>query len=310
MRARVVVVLVTYNREHLVTQSLDALAAQTVPPAAVVVIDNASTDASGDRARRHGIGADVVTLAENHGGAGGFAAGIARVLDRHAPQWLWLMDDDTITRPDTLETLLAANAAHGDRADVLASTPVWTDGREHPMNTSRQRVGARPGQLASARRVGARAIRTASFVSVLLRADAVRRHGLPLADYFIWSDDFEYTGRLLREGQGLRVAGSVVEHRTPQFAGATTDPGDRFYFDVRNRLWALGRTSSFRWWEKALYGGRSVFGWLRTLREHPRLRPLALRAVRDAVRAGPRPTRAVLRWEPAVSDAVRQWERR
>src|SRR5699024_1089872 len=44
---RVVAVVVTYNREELLQQCLDGLAAQERLPDAVVVIDNASTDASG-----------------------------------------------------------------------------------------------------------------------------------------------------------------------------------------------------------------------------------------------------------------------
>ena len=41
---RVAAVVVTYNRLPLLQQCLAALKAQTVPPAAVWVIDNASTD--------------------------------------------------------------------------------------------------------------------------------------------------------------------------------------------------------------------------------------------------------------------------
>src|SRR5699024_10353887 len=45
--ARIVAVVVTYNREQLLADCLDALAAQDRRPDAVVVIDNASSDASG-----------------------------------------------------------------------------------------------------------------------------------------------------------------------------------------------------------------------------------------------------------------------
>ena len=36
----------------------------------------------------------------------------------------------------------------------------------------------------------------ASFVSLFLRMDTVRQFGLPIAEFFIWSDDWEYTRRI------------------------------------------------------------------------------------------------------------------
>src|SRR5699024_11891575 len=104
----VVAVVVTYNRETLLQQCLDALGAQERRPDGVVVIDNASTDRSGEVAQEHPLAADVVHLRRNVGGAGGFAAGIARALVRHGADWVWGMDGDTIPRPGALRELLGA----------------------------------------------------------------------------------------------------------------------------------------------------------------------------------------------------------
>jgi rhamnopyranosyl-N-acetylglucosaminyl-diphospho-decaprenol beta-1,3/1,4-galactofuranosyltransferase len=305
----VVAVVVTYNRAELLAQCLDALAAQTRRPDAVVVIDNASTDTSGEVADRHRVSSEVVHLRRNVGGAGGFCAGIARAILRHDADWVWVMDDDTIPTPTALETLLdAADAYPGDLA-VLSSRAVWTDGRDHPMNIQRTRMGADEQELADAAQAGGRPIRTASYVSALLRAADVRRLGLPQAEYFIWSDDFEHTARLLRDGHGLHVPGSVVEHRTKTFANAQASPGGRFYYDVRNRLWALLRTDSFTTKEKILHGGRSVLGWLRQLLRHPDLLPVGRRGLSDALAHGPRASAHVLAADPEVAEDVRTLEK-
>lgn len=308
---RVVAVVVTYNRAGLLAECLDGLAAQTRPVDAVVVIDNASTDGSGHVARAHPVGADVLTLPRNVGGAGGFAAGMAHALTVHDPAWLWLMDDDTIPTPTALAGLAEAVLAHPGPLRVLSSTAVWSDGRVHPMNVSRQRVGAGRDELEAARRAGGRAIRTASFVSILLDAQQCRTHGLPYADYFIWGDDSEYSGRLLRDGRGLQVGGSVVEHRTAAFGSWQSDPGDRFYYEVRNKTWVYLRSGSFRVHERVLYGGSAVLGWVRSvLRSSDRERLLrgGARGLRDALRAGPRPTVDVLDRMPPLSDEVRAVE--
>lgn len=307
---RVVAVVVTYNRAGLLQACLDGLAGQTRPLDGIVIIDNASTDESGAVADAHPIGADVRHLDTNLGGAGGFAAGIALALRDHNPDWLWLMDDDTVPTATALAGLVDAVTRYGgerDRLAVLSSTAIWTDGRIHPMNVSRERIDASRAEREHASEVGSRAIRTASFVAIGLRADRCREAGLPLADYFIWGDDTEYSARLLRNGLGLQVAGSVVEHRTAAFSSWQADPGPRFYNDVRNKLWVFTRSRAFGFVERVVYGGSAVIGWLRTvLRSHRRRELLgyAGRGLRDALRAGPRPTTEVLAGLGDVSEAV------
>ena len=49
--ADVTVVVVTYNRKALLTLCLNALRRQTLAPARIIVIDNASTDSRAGRLR-------------------------------------------------------------------------------------------------------------------------------------------------------------------------------------------------------------------------------------------------------------------
>ncbi|MDR1798751.1 MAG: glycosyltransferase, partial [Bifidobacteriaceae bacterium] len=96
---KVVALLVAYNRRDLMLQTLDALAAQTRPVDAILVVDNASTDGSGAAARSHRSHPEVLTLSRNTGGAGGFAAGLAHAAFSLAAGAVWLMDDDTAPEP-------------------------------------------------------------------------------------------------------------------------------------------------------------------------------------------------------------------
>src|SRR5699024_6919284 len=204
--------------------------------------------------------AHVRRRAEAPGGAGGFRAGLPWALDAHAPDGVWLRDDDATPRPGAHAALIDAAAAHPRELAVLSSTAVWTDGRIHPMNRSRVRMGSNAIERGDAAAVGAHPIRTASFVAIALNTEHCRRAGLPYADYFIWGDDTEYSGRLLRSGLGIQVHDSIVEHRTVAFASWQSDPGPRFYYDVRNKLWVYLRSGSFRWWERIVYLGSAVLG--------------------------------------------------
>jgi GT2 family glycosyltransferase len=132
------------------------------------------------------------------------------------------------------------------------------------MNTPRTRPGAPGAALDAAAAVGCRPIRSASFVSILVDRSAVERHGLPEAAYFVWNDDFEYTTRLLREGVGLYCPASVVVHKTRTFGSTDADPGERFYFEVRNKLWLFTRSDGLTPRERAFYGIATVRRWART----------------------------------------------
>jgi rhamnopyranosyl-N-acetylglucosaminyl-diphospho-decaprenol beta-1,3/1,4-galactofuranosyltransferase len=295
MSSSVTAVVVTYNRSDLLAECLDALAAQSRPADRVVVVDNASTDATPTLlADRPAV--DVVRLNHNTGGAGGFAAGLAVALERPC-DLVWLLDDDTIPTPGALEQLLRAREHYpGPLPVVVASRVLWVDGRDHPMNTPRARPGVTRAETQAAGAVGARPIRSASFVSILVDTRAVRARGLPVADYFLWNDDFEYTTRLLRGNVGLYVPDSTVVHKTATFGSTDADPGERFYYEVRNKVWTFTRSRGLSPSEKALYGASTLRRWARTFARSPR-RDVLWRGMRAAVRdarTGPRLTAAVL----------------
>lgn len=294
---RVVAVVVAYNRRDLLREALDALAQQTRELDAVVVVDNRSDDDSAVVAAEHPVGAEVLSLARNTGGAGGFAVGLAHAVEKQDADLVWLMDDDTIPTPEALAELLRARETYPGPVALLGSKVVWHDGREHPMNTPRRRPGASAEQIARAAAAGAVPVRSSSFVSMLVDGRAVRHHGLPVADYFIWNDDFEYSCRLLRRGTGLHVPSSVVVHRTKTFGATDVDPGERFYYEVRNKIWMLTRSPALSPFERVLYTGASIRRWVRTYVRSARrdvLRSAGLRGLRDGIVRRPRRTADVL----------------
>ena len=285
-RTNVVAVVVAYNRQELLRRCLDGLAGQTAPPAGTVVVDNASTDASARVAAGHPLGAHVVSLPVNTGGAGGFAAGIARALTRFPQaEWIWLMDDDTIPTATALEALVGAAAAYPGSPALLASRAVWADGTEHPMNRPRTRPGLPALLHRHAALAGARQIRTASFVSILIDARAVREVGLPRASYFLWNDDFEYTSRILRGRIGLYVPASVVHHLTRALGSSDADPGERFRFEVRNKIWTFRDCEGLGPIERAAYEAATARRWLRAAASSAD-RATLWRAGREGLREG------------------------
>ncbi len=244
MSERVCAVVVTYNRKELLRECLEALRGQTRRVDHILVVDNASTDGTEEMLRAEFPEVEVLRLPENQGGAGGFHEGMKRAHGMGF-DWLWLMDDDTIPREDALEELLlAAERAEGvlgHKPDFLSSRALWTDGRPHPMNLQSLR-GDLPDLLFALLEVGLAPIRGASFVSLLVRREAVEEYGYPKKGFFIWNDDVEYTYRITRKGVGILASKSMVVHKSKSAYAPYQLKGkdvERYFFEVRNKIWLI-----------------------------------------------------------------------
>jgi rhamnopyranosyl-N-acetylglucosaminyl-diphospho-decaprenol beta-1,3/1,4-galactofuranosyltransferase len=259
---KVVATILTRNRCDMLRQSVRAVLDQTRAPDEVIVVDNASTDDTLGMLAAEFLEVTVVALPENQGATGGFYEAIAAGL-RAGAEWLWLLDDDSIARPDALEELLVVlDRLEGPHAPtVLCSRVEWRDGTPHVMN----RPVVRPDdgqQLVDAVRRGLFPIRAASWVSVLISRDAVERFGMPLRHFFYQADDIEYTARILRYTPGYYVPRSVVVHATPGQHTAVDDD-HRFYYHIRNtvlmirgRAWELREKPGLVWvmiWTSGAY---------------------------------------------------------
>src|SRR5215469_15026501 len=104
---RVIAVVATYNRRDLLLEALAAVYGQSRVTDAVIVVDNASTDASAAAVRATFPACHVAEVPRNTGGAGGFAYGIALALAEDA-DLIWLMDDDVAPEADALKEMLVA----------------------------------------------------------------------------------------------------------------------------------------------------------------------------------------------------------
>lgn len=269
-------VVVTYNRKILLSECLDALFSQTQAINKILIIDNASTDGTHKFLQAKGYldqnVVEYVLLSNNLGGAGGFHSGIKRAYEA-AFEWIWVMDDDAIPEPNALQQLFDAYSRFDlpQRPKLLASKVLWQDGSLHPMNSPVVKVGV-PESLLIAAQHATVSIRCNTFVSLLLHRSLVEKYGLPIADYFIWADDIEYTARILRLEFGVVVPSSIVWHKTAKKYTRMGDAGPRYYYHLRNNIWIIIRSQAFSRNEKIkkalrilaeipVYLTRSWFKW-------------------------------------------------
>ena len=270
---RVAAVVVTYNRLALLRRCLAALDAQTAPLAAVWVIDNASTDGTAQAVLAMERPRIVYrNTGRNLGGAGGFAYGV-REAALAGYDALWLMDDDTIPEPEALAALLNAGNLQEGRYGWLSSRALAPDGTDQPMNRQRKTpytdLDGYEGECIPAV--------MASFVSLLVPTEVVRTYGLPIAEFFIWSDDWEYTRRISRDMPCYVVPGSRVLHamQNPGIVNiAADDPSrwDRYRYFYRNDV-VLYRREGLRGWLWLL--AKDLWHTLQVLRDRSSAVPIS-----------------------------------
>jgi len=199
----VCLIVVTFNRLECLKVCLAAAKANAAG-ADVLVVDNASTDGTGAwLATQSGV--SVLSLPENVGGAGGFAAGMKRAHEL-GYEWMWLMDDDVMPLPDGLDRLLSAAGRTGARAlqpaKLDANGRVFEhEGFVHPKSFRRSRLTyARVFAHADAVPCNA-----ANFEGFFCHRDVVDEVGLPDAGFFLSWDDIHYGFRVSRKMQFLYI---------------------------------------------------------------------------------------------------------
>ncbi|TJZ93246.1 glycosyltransferase [Paracoccus gahaiensis] len=245
---RTAAVIVTFNRSAKLMKVLDALQAQTLRPDIILVVDNASTDDTAALVAARGTEDPSIRhlrLPKNLGGAGGFHAGMKAAYQMGA-QYFWISDDDAYPEPGAIaalhDALTGFQTQHGWRPSFACSRVDWIDGTLCEMNCPRPVWDWARFVRADAPWV---LVDSCSFVSVMIPRWAITEHGLPIAEYFIWFDDAEYTRRIARSYPGLFVPESVVIHDTPDNRGVN------FGLIDAKSLW------------KFRYGARNEASWRR-----------------------------------------------
>ncbi|MDG7041494.1 MAG: glycosyltransferase family 2 protein [Nitrososphaerota archaeon] len=236
-------VVVTFNRKALLEECLTALLKQTRRLDEIIVIDNASTDGTDELMKTKFSGITYVKMTENMGGSYGFHEGMKLAYEKRH-DWIWVMDDDTITQVDALEKLLDCPVRIQEKVYALASTVLNWDETIFPAHR----------RLFDAKKMTETIIGideytqdyfqmdTASFVGMLLSRKAIEEVGLPLKDMFIYFDDTEYSLRIRKKGIMLTVPASRIVHGEP---GKVVDnspwgwppTGWKKYYGIRNRIY-------------------------------------------------------------------------
>lgn len=240
--------VLTYNRRELVLRCIKALLAQTHPLKSIIVIDNGSTDGTGEAlAALHNPLLNIVRIEENVGAARGFTYALDYAYATAKVDWAYMMDDDVIVEPTAVEELVKAyehNFTAPEQVGFLVSQAVDGQGRANNVphiDTRPRRAGECPdwGMYLDQ---GIVAVRGSPMSGMLMPRTTFEAFGNLNSEFIIWGEDLEYTLRITEQRPGLIVGRSKIVHLRAQtgdisiFLENDKSRVPNFYYLYRNQL--------------------------------------------------------------------------
>ncbi|MCL2087167.1 MAG: glycosyltransferase family 2 protein [Oscillospiraceae bacterium] len=242
-------VVVTYNRKELLLKCLNCLANQKENFCDIIIVDNSSSDGT-----EEAVGAlpNVVensriiyfNTGANLGGAGGFNYGIRKGAEL-GYEYLWIMDDDCMARENTLAEFFNVDKKLNDDYGFLSSVVLWKDDSICAMNQQKTTFFKKYTDFDSE----LTEVIFATFVSLFLPVRVVLEVGLPIKEFFIWTDDWEYTRRISKKFRCYAVGKSMVTHESASNTGVSIAKDnnrlERYKYLYRNEIY-LYRSEGIR----------------------------------------------------------------
>lgn len=229
------IVIVTYNRKELLLESINAILSQNYDNYKLFIIDNNSTDGTEEYIKDclNNKKITYINTQANLGGAGGFNFGIKQAV-KYGCDYIWIMDDDCIVEENSLTALVNYAKNINDNFGFLSSVVRWKDNSICKMNEQRINLYSKVKDFSCNQK-----IELASFVSLFIKSSVVEDVGLPIKDFFIWGDDWEYTNRISKKYDCYLVPDSEVVHKSKNnlpsdIVKDEEDRLNRYFYTYRN----------------------------------------------------------------------------
>lgn len=316
--------IVAYRSRDTIERCLAALAAQTVRPGEVLVLENGSPE--GERLDAAAL-PDWVRFVESDTNLG-FAAGNNRLVEHSSGRWVVFLNPDAFARPDWIEQLQAAIARYPDIA-LFGSTQYCAERPDRLDGTGDVYHAAGLAYRAGYLRPVSLLPEEGEVFGPCGAAAMVRRDVFDMLDgfdehFFCYNEDVDlaFRARLLGH-RAVQLRDAAVDHMGYASSGRRSEFAT--YHGVRNRVWVFARdmpgwlffalvpvhfaANLALWAASARQGQFSLYGralrdaladWPRIMRERKSLQ--ARRAVRPSQFAGMMcwNSRALLTREPDI----------
>ena len=243
MNQKASIIIVNYNGAEDTLECLDSLSKIDYPEYEIILVDNASSDASFvlNEVHKNFPAVKILAMPRNLGFAGGNNAGIKTALDGGA-RYVILLNNDTVVAPDFLSQMIkAAESNEGigivgakiyyfaekNRVWYNGGTFSWTGGGRHIQDGA---IDGNPDDTE---------IKDTEYITgcaLLIKREAVEKIGLLCEDFFMYYEDIEWSLRAQKSGYKIVVAPAAhIWHKVSRTASKMGAPAIHYY-NIRNAL--------------------------------------------------------------------------
>lgn len=236
---RVAVIIVNYNSGDDLACCLTSLHHADPDPQQleVLVVDNASTDDSVQKARQAMPSATFIETGRNLGFAGGNNVAL-RAAQEEGLDYAYLLNPDTEVSPGFLSQALRVASSDETIAAVQSKVMLWNDrGRINTIGNRMHYLGVgftgecgKPDHPAPPGDIG-----FASGAAMLLRLSALAETGLFNKAFFLYQEDADLCWRLRLQGYRIVLAPQSVVYHKYVFSRSS----NKLYYLERNRYLML-----------------------------------------------------------------------
>ncbi len=241
---KVTVVMVTFNKYTYIKELIKSFADINYDRELIdiVVVDNASVDGTEEKLKQDF--ANQITLIQtgaNLGGSGGFNTGMKYAIEKLDNDYIWLLDNDVVVHPDSLNWLLASIKNNEDEIAAVGSMVMQLDNPDYIselgafMNWQSARVDMQSANqpFSSITDFDDREVEYCAACSLMKTRKSIEKIGY-WEDLFIHFDDVDWC--LRAQAHGLKIISnpkSLVFHESMH----NKQPTWIKYYNVRNILY-------------------------------------------------------------------------
>jgi GT2 family glycosyltransferase len=290
MQPHVHIIVLNYNSREDTLDCLRSLQHLTYRHAAVILVDNGSTDGTTEVVRKQFPSVKIIETGQNLGFTGGNNVGIDYSLDNGA-DYIMLLNNDTIVAPDMIDVMIAAmqqdpsiaisgpTIYYYDQPDVVwsaGSTVDWERGLTSMLGigeSDKGQFGQTPREVAFV-----------TGCALLARRDVWEKVGLLDNRFFMYYEETEWCVRAARVGFKIAHIPTAMMWHKISLEARETSPHTVYYM-TRNRLLFLQHTqANLRTWLYIVSEYARTFvnlSFRRHLRDRRHLRRIIFRAIKD-----------------------------
>lgn len=250
-KARVSIVILNWNGLKDTVECLESLQKSKCEGSEIIVVDNGSTgDDAAVLSARFGGFVHVIRSETNQGFAEGCNIGMRDALQRGTPDYILLLNNDTVADPDLLSVLMAA--CDGDPSIGIAGPEVyfyhnpgaiqsvggqinWWHGLASLLGKNQVNPG-KSDRMAD--------VDWVSGCALLARTSMIKQAGMLYAPYFAYFEEVDWCVRCRKSGyRVVHVPGARVWHKNPMSLETGQSSSRYIYYMTRNRILFMRRNA-------------------------------------------------------------------